>query len=177
MSHPVALWTGVDGGISLTQARPALTRKRKSSGRAGTDKNLSRLRFCASPQPRLRGNPLTACLWFDTVFGWLPRICDLWPPVEPGSGFQGWPIFGEDHTAAADDVVEGFESGGMFVDDGLIDEFPERLGRLKFRRVGRQVDEADAVGNIEVCRSTPAGVVDQQDDDCGFRRSRPSISI
>lgn len=53
----------------------------------------------------------------------------------------------------------------MFVDDRLVDEFPERLGRLKFGRVGRQEDEADAFGNVEVRRPMPTGVVYQENDD------------
>jgi len=53
----------------------------------------------------------------------------------------------------------------MFVDDRLVDEFPQRLGGLKLGRVGRQEDETDALGDFEVGRPMPAGVVDQQNND------------
>src|SRR5512147_626476 len=38
------------------------------------------------------------------------------------------------------------------------------LGRLQFRRIGRQKDEAQALGDFEMRTGVPAGAIEQQDD-------------
>ena len=52
----------------------------------------------------------------------------------------------------------------MLVDDGLVDQRPQRLGRLHFRGVGGLEDEPNAVGNDEAGFAVPTGVVERQDD-------------
>ena len=85
--------------------------------------------------------------------------------METGSGPQSGTVFGEGCAASADDLVERFEVGDVVVDDGFVDEFPERLGRLEFWRIGRQEDVPDAFWDLEVCWSMPTGVVEHENDD------------
>ena len=67
-------------------------------------------------------------------------------------------------TALGDDGAEFVEGGEMPIDDGLIHQRPEMLGRLEFGRVGRQVDEADPVGDGQVLGSMPTRIVEHEDD-------------
>ena len=52
----------------------------------------------------------------------------------------------------------------VLVGDGLVDMRPERLGRRELGGVGRQVDEAEALGHDEAGRAVPAGVVEHEQD-------------
>jgi len=52
----------------------------------------------------------------------------------------------------------------VFVDDGLVDQRPQGLRRLQFRRVGRQKDQSHAIGNAQSHLAMPAGVVDDEHD-------------
>src|SRR3712207_8726466 len=69
-------------------------------------------------------------------------------------------------TAAAfgDGGMERVQRGEMRVDHRLVDQRPEMLGRLQFRRIRRQEDEADPVGDGDTLEAVPAGVVEHQDD-------------
>ena len=86
----------------------------------------------------------------------------------------------EGPAAFGEDGVERAERLDVAVDDGLVDQRPEVLGRLELGGVGRQVDEADAVGDGEARFGVPAGAVEHQEDDAvapgaGLRAKAASI--
>ena len=58
-------------------------------------------------------------------------------------------------------VIDGVE---VVVGDWLVDEGPEVLGWLEFRRIGRQIDEPDAWRHIEAGFGVPSGIVEHEDD-------------
>lgn len=64
-----------------------------------------------------------------------------------------------------DGSVEIADAVEMFVDERLIDERPQVLGRLELGAVGRLIDESDAVGHWEVFRAVPAGIVEGENND------------
>jgi len=51
--------------------------------------------------------------------------------------------------------------GIVFVDDGFVDQRPQRFGRLHFRGVGGLEDEANAVRHGEAGFAVPDGVVER----------------
>src|ERR1035437_10110929 len=53
----------------------------------------------------------------------------------------------------------------MLVDERLVDERPEGVGRPQVRGVGWLVDEPDAVRDRQVFRRVPAGIVELKNDD------------
>ena len=73
-----------------------------------------------------------------------------------------------------DEGVEFGEGIERSVDDGLVDEDPEGLGGLKFRRVGRQESQPDARRYGKIGRSVPPSIVENDDDD--FVRSSSGFS-
>src|ERR1039458_8559242 len=73
-------------------------------------------------------------------------------------------VAGEGGASRRDDLFKRLEGGDVLVDDGLVDQRPQRLGRLHFRGVGGLEDEPNAVGNDEAGFAVPAGVVERQDD-------------
>lgn len=81
--------------------------------------------------------------------------------METGSDYVGVALVGEGGTSFADDGVECLD---IRVDDGLVDERPERLRRQRFRRVGRKKNQAPAVGNFEPRFNMPTGFVDDEHD-------------
>ena len=70
----------------------------------------------------------------------------------------------EPSAAFGDDGLELGERGEVPVDDRLVDQGPEMLGRLQLRAVGRQEHQADPLGDGQALRSVPAGVVQHEDD-------------
>ncbi len=67
-------------------------------------------------------------------------------------------------TALGDGGAEFVERGEVPIDDRLVHQGPEVLGRLEFGGIGRQEDQADPVRNREAFGSMPAGVVEHEDD-------------
>jgi hypothetical protein len=67
-------------------------------------------------------------------------------------------------AALLDAVLDLGEAVEVPIDDRLVDEPPEVLGRLEFGGVGWQVDEPYALGNGQAGLCVPAGTVEQQDD-------------
>lgn len=61
--------------------------------------------------------------------------------------------------------VEFGEGLEVLVGDRLVDMDPEGLRGLQLRRVGRQIDEADALRHGQAGCGVPAGAVEHQDDD------------
>jgi hypothetical protein len=84
--------------------------------------------------------------------------------VESGSAFDVVSFVGEGGASLADDVVEFVDGRDMFVDDGLVDQRPQRFGWLQFWRVGRQEDQPHAVWDMEPRFAMPAGVVENEHD-------------
>ena len=64
-------------------------------------------------------------------------------------------------AAMIDDVLGGFEHA---VGEPVVsDELPGILGRVQFGRLGRQEQDGDIGGQIELVRSVPTGLIHQQD--------------
>ena len=72
--------------------------------------------------------------------------------MKAGSAFDGVSFVGEGGASLADDVVEFVDGRDMFVDDGLVDQRPQRFGWLQFWRVGRQEDQRHAQRRGSVSR-------------------------
>jgi hypothetical protein len=89
----------------------------------------------------------------------------LWPPVEAGLSPDALPILVEGDALRSHYGVEIGEGVEVPVGDRLVDMDPEGFRRLQLRRVGRQVDEADAIGNGKARLGMPAGVVEDEEDD------------
>jgi hypothetical protein len=78
-----------------------------------------------------------------------------------------------DHTAIlmemaasrADDGVEIVDCIQVYVGERFVDGRPEVLSWLQFRSVGWLANEPDAVGNGEVFRAVPTGIVELKHDD------------
>ena len=60
------------------------------------------------------------------------------------------------------EIADGIE---VFVGERLVDERPEMFGGLELRAVGRLVDEPDAVGDGQIFRAVPTGIVKLEHDD------------
>ena len=84
--------------------------------------------------------------------------------MKAGSAFDGFAFAGERRASFSDDRVELLDRSDVFVDDGLVDERPQGLRRLQFRRVGRQKDQSHAIGHAQSRLAMPAGVVDDEHD-------------
>ena len=50
--------------------------------------------------------------------------------MEAGSAFDGVAFVGESGASFSDDVVEFVDRRDVFVDDGFVDQRPQRFGRL-----------------------------------------------
>ena len=74
-------------------------------------------------------------------------------------------VFFEGDAPLRHDGIEVFDGFEVLVDDRFVDVDPKRLGRLQLRGVGRQVDEADALGHRETGAGVPAGAVEDEQDD------------
>ena len=61
--------------------------------------------------------------------------------------------------------IEVAERLEVAVDDRFVDMDPEGFRRLKLRGVGREIDEANALGHREAGLAVPAGAVEHEDDD------------
>jgi hypothetical protein len=84
--------------------------------------------------------------------------------VEAGLAPDEIAIGSEGDAALGDDGVQFGEAVEVPVDDRLVDMSPEGFGRLELGRIGREIDEADAVGHGER-RGVPAGAVEHENDD------------
>ena len=84
--------------------------------------------------------------------------------MEFGSAFDGVAFVGESCASSSDDVVEFVDRRDVFVDDGFVDQRPQRFGRLWFGRAWRRKDQAYAVGHVQARFAMPAGVVENEHD-------------
>ncbi len=85
--------------------------------------------------------------------------------MEIGVACDGLLVLVEMAASLGDDGIEIVDGVEVGVGERLIDQRPEVLGGLEFRAIGRLVDEPDAVGNGEVLRTVPAGIVELEHDD------------
>ena len=83
--------------------------------------------------------------------------------MEQRAGLDHVALLHERDAALADNVVEVLDRLEVRVDQRLIDELPQMLGRLQLGTVRGLVHEPDTVGHAEVFRAVPAGVVDLDD--------------
>ena len=90
--------------------------------------------------------------------------------MELGGGLDPVRIVGEIAAPLCQDLIEIGQGVEMLIGQRLVDHGPEMLGRLEFRRIGRQELEADAVGNLKVLGDMPAGAVEDEHDDLVRRR-------
>ena len=92
--------------------------------------------------------------------------------MEAGSAFDDIRLAGERRASLADDGVEFVDRFDVLVDDGLVDEGPQGLRRLQFRRVGREKDQPHAIRHAQTRLAMPARVIDDEHDgavDAGLR--------
>ena len=68
--------------------------------------------------------------------------------MESGSAFEGLALIRQLDAAVGNDAFEHFEIGDVFVDDRLVEDFPEMLGGLKFGRIGGQEEKTNSVRNL-----------------------------
>ena len=106
------------------QTPPCASMKRPQTGNPRISNGLA-------PSPSSLGDSYLACLVYLIRF---PAdhfgLGDFRPPVEAGSAFDGVTLFDEGGASFADDVVEFVDRRDVFVDDRLVDERPQRFGRL-----------------------------------------------
>ena len=84
--------------------------------------------------------------------------------MEVGVGGDQLLVLIEGASPLGEDGVEFGDRWKVPVDNGLVDDRPQTLGRLQVRRVGRQIDEANAVRHGQVRFAVPAGIVEHQQD-------------
>jgi hypothetical protein len=58
--------------------------------------------------------------------------------VKAISAFDDRALLGERPASICDDVLQRFDRGDAFVDEQFVEQLPQRLGRLQFRRVRRE---------------------------------------
>ena len=87
------------------------------------------------------------------------------PPVGTGLGFDAVAVGVERNTVRGGGGIEVGEGVEMPVGDGRIDMDPEGPGGVQVRRVGRQVDAADAFGHLEAGGGLRAGTLRHAHDD------------
>src|SRR5271166_4856721 len=71
----------------------------------------------------------------------LARVGDFGPPVEAGLALDLFALGGESGASHRDDLVESLEGGDVLVDDGLVDQRPQRFSPAALpgcRRVGKR---------------------------------------
>ena len=98
--------------------------------------------------------------------------------MEAGSAFDGVAFAGESCASFSNDVVEFLDRRDVLVDDWLVDQRPQSFGRLQLGRVGRQEDQAHALGYVQASFAMPAGVVENEHDgsiDAGACLARKSF--
>ena len=85
--------------------------------------------------------------------------------MEVGVGFDDVSMLEEEAASCADGSIEIVDCCEVGIDERLVDEGPEVLGGLEFRTARRLIDEPDSIGNGEVFRAVPTGIVELEHDD------------
>jgi hypothetical protein len=70
--------------------------------------------------------------------------------MESGSALNLFALLGEGDTLGGDFLVELCDGCDVLVDDRLVDKRPKSFGGLQLRGVGRQINEANAIGDFEI---------------------------
>jgi hypothetical protein len=65
---------------------------------------------------------------YHAAVGCSIRVGKCGSPVGSGARFPGWSIFGQEHAATADDLIESFKRGGTCL--LTIERYPNRLNCL-----------------------------------------------
>jgi hypothetical protein len=78
-------------------------------------------------------------------------LYDLWMNLEPP-------------TALSLHLLQLVERGKDSIGQRLIGKRPESLGRLDFRRIGRQEDQMDALGKPKVSTTVPSCPIEDEHD-------------
>jgi hypothetical protein len=52
----------------------------------------------------------------------------------------------------------------VFVDERFVEQLPQRLGRLQFRRVRREKNKPQAFGNLQARFTMPACIVEDENN-------------
>ncbi len=84
--------------------------------------------------------------------------------MEAGLAFDLFAVGGESGAAHRDGSVESLEGVDVLVDDGFVNQGPERFGRLHFGSVGGLEQEAQAVRHRKAGLAVPTGVVEHKND-------------
>jgi len=84
--------------------------------------------------------------------------------VEQGAGADPVALVGEGKATFGHGAIEIVDGGEVAVDQGLVEESPEMFGRLQLGTMGRLEDEPDALGDGQVLRPVPTGVVELKRD-------------
>jgi hypothetical protein len=95
--------------------------------------------------------------------------------MEAGSGSDLLAPLGEADALVGNLCFEFLDGRDMLVDDRLVDEGPQSFGRLQLWTVGRQINEAYAIGDLQARRAMPSGIVEHEQDDAsdaGFGLAR-----
>lgn len=95
--------------------------------------------------------------------------------MEAGATLDLLPLLGKGDALVGDFRVEFLESCDVLVDDRLVDKRPKSFGRLQLRTIGRQMNEANPIGDFEIGRPMPPRIVEHEKDDAaqacfGFAR-------
>ncbi len=95
--------------------------------------------------------------------------------MESGPALDLFRLLGEGDTLSGDFRIEFCDGCNVLVDDRLADKRPKGFGGLQLRGVGRQIDEANAIGDFEIGRPMPSRIVEHKEDDAaqaclGFAR-------
>lgn len=85
--------------------------------------------------------------------------------MESGSALDLFALLGEGDTLGGDFLVELGDGCNVLVDDRLVDKCPKSFGGLQLRGVGRQINEANAIGDFEIGWPMPPRIVEHEKDD------------
>jgi hypothetical protein len=85
--------------------------------------------------------------------------------MESGSALDLFALLGEGDTLGGDFLVELCDGCDVLVDDRLVDKRPKSFGGLQLRGVGRQINEANAIGDFEISWPMPPRIVEHEKDD------------
>ena len=95
--------------------------------------------------------------------------------MESGSALDLFLLLGKGDASLGDFRVELCDGCDMLVDDRLVDKRPKSFGRLQLRTIGRQMNEANRIGDFEIGGPMPPRIVEHEKDDAaqacfGFAR-------
>ena len=90
--------------------------------------------------------------------------------MESGSALDLFALLGEGDALGGDFLVELCDGCDVLVDDRLVDKRPKRFGGLQLRTIGRQINEANPIGDFEIGGPMPPRIVEHEQDDAAQAR-------